>query len=214
MKKLILFSFLIVICLISACDSKKETDKTSQLNETESSKETKGNDVENDASNKLEVEGNISFQQYSELFENLSSNLNIPGYKLENSTLGDDLTMIDKDISFNKREYLSIDGKYSPTNVESSQETLFYLNEDKDRALIVTLAYTDSTIGNDIIFYNITNDYGLPEEITNKNDLITLSYKNLIISILQSAKDSVEKKDTPEAAKTIVEFLENLELKQ
>lgn len=211
MKKAIVFSFLVVLFLMSACDDNNATDKTSQLIETESIKESIGNVVENDDGKKQKVEGSISFQQYSELIDNLSSNLKIPGYNLENSTLGDDITMIDKDISFNKREYLSIDGNYSPTKIESSQETLFYLNEEKDRAFIITVAFTNSSIGNDIIFYNITNDYGLPEEISNNNDLITLSYKNLVISILQSAKDSVEKVDTLEAARTTVKFFENLE---
>lgn len=212
MKKFLFFSFFITIFLISACDSKVEKDTNSQSGV---SNETKEKDLESvtdiQGISKLALEENLSFQQFSELFENLSSNLNIPGYKLENSTLGDDLTMIDKEISFNKREYLTIDGNYSPTNIESSQETLFYLNDDSDRAIIVTLAFTESNIGNDIILYNITNEYGLPEEITEKNDLITLSYKNLIISILQSAKSSVELKDTQKSAKSIVNFLENLE---
>ena len=151
----------------------------------------------------------LSYEEYSELFLSMTENFEIPGYTLLNSSTDTDIIMIDKEISFNKREYLTLDGTYdNKSQVQTSQESLFFGSEDGKTTLIITLAYTDAAIGEDIVSYVSTGGYGLPEEVIQKSDLITLSYKNLIISILQSAETAVVEEDTTLAAEKLVEFLE------
>lgn len=157
------------------------------------------------AEEKVEI---LSYEEYSELFLSMTENLEIPGYTLLNTSTDTDIIMIDKEISFNKREYLTLDGTYdNKSQVQTSQESLFFGSEDRKTALIITIAYTDAAIGEDIVSYVSSGGYGLPEEVIQKSDLITLSYKNLIISVLQSAEKTVVEEDTTLAAEQLVEFL-------
>lgn len=159
------------------------------------------------AEEKVEI---LNYDEYSELFLSMTENLEIPGYTLLNSSTDTDIIMIDKEISFNKREYLTLDGTYAnKSQVQTSQESLFFGSEDGKTALIITIAYTDAAIGEDIVSYVSSGGYNLPEEVIQKSDLITLSYKNLIISVLQSAEKAVVEEDTTLAAEQLVEFLEN-----
>lgn len=151
----------------------------------------------------------LSYEEYSELFLSMIENLEIPGYTLLNSSTDTDIIMIDKEISFNKREYLTLDGTYdNKSTVQTSQESLFFGSEDGKTALIITIAYTHAAIGEDIVSYVSSEGYDLPEEVIQKSDLITLSYKNLIISVLQSAEEAVVEEDTTLAAEKLVEFLQ------
>lgn len=157
----------------------------------------------------IEKQNVLNYEEYSHLFEKINENFRIPHYNLVNSTLGDDIIMIDKEISFNTRQYLTLKGESNLGDIKSTQESLFFMTEDMNDAIIITLAYTDSYVGNDAVLYNSINDYGLTEELENNNDLLVLSYKNLIISILQTSTSKVDYNFTNLAALKLIDFLEN-----
>ncbi|WP_202078852.1 hypothetical protein [Caldalkalibacillus salinus] len=150
----------------------------------------------------------ITYEEYQNLFNKMKKELSIPRYALEKSTPDDELTIIDEEISFGERKYITKDGEFTGIGLQSTQKILFYQNNEGNRLLTLTIAYTPSMMSNDIVYYNMISGYNIDEALTNKADLITLSYKNLIISILQTALDERDMNDTIEATKEIVDFLE------
>lgn len=130
----------------------------------------------------------ISFEDFRSLFNHMNKNLFVDGFKLKDSTVVPDLVVVDKDLTFNSREWLTLDGKLSE-NSKSTQETLFLENEDSSVLLTIILSYTGSYIGEDMIYYKIDSDYEINTQLANATDLVTISYKNLVISVLQTTND-------------------------
>ncbi|WP_215142231.1 hypothetical protein [Exiguobacterium qingdaonense] len=129
----------------------------------------------------------LNHRQFENLFNHMNSNLKIQNFKLKASTLGDDVTAIDKKLSFNKREWLTVDGTMDGTNLKSTQETLYFEDKDQTTQLSIHFAYTENYIGNDMVQYQINSGYNeLNQKISNKSDLMIISYKNLIISVQQN----------------------------
>lgn len=196
--RLIIVLIFSILFLLVSCEKKERvTDQNSdEITETKNNDETKNNPI-------------ITYTEYQSLFEELVNKLEIPGYSLENSSLGDDIIRIDKDLSFGKREFLTTDGLFSGHDIESTQETMFFLNKNKERLLTITISYTKSFIGNDLVFYNSNEGYGLNEDLIN-NDLLTISYKNLLFTILQTSNAQVTMDDTVYAGLSIVGILEKM----
>ncbi|MBQ6447031.1 hypothetical protein KGR20_15745 [Cytobacillus oceanisediminis] len=194
---MIVLVFTITLLLVSCVKGEEIIDDSSGgIAETKENNETKNNDG-------VKTDPIISYTEYQSLFEKLVSGLVISGYSLDKSTLGNDLIIVDSDLSFGKREFLTADGSNS---WESTQETMYFLNKNKDRLLTITISYTDAFIGNDLVFYNSYEGYDLDESLIN-NDILTISYKNLLFTILQTSTAQISMDDTVDAGKSIVRFL-------
>lgn len=150
----------------------------------------------------------ISYDDYQALFETAVTDLTIENFHLSDSTIGFDVTSIDKDLSFGTREWLTKDGTYYTMEPESTQETLFFENEEQSVLLTITLSYTGNYIGNDMVYYNITSGYDINDHLAATTDIITLSYKNLIVTILQTSSKTADMDITQNAAKELVDFLQ------
>lgn len=154
-------------------------------------------------------EKTLSYNQYEKLFKNMVKDVKVPGYTLKSSTSDVEVLRLSKDFSFGKREYMTTKGTFNGEQPKSTQESLFYESSNKDRMIIVTIAYTKSFIGNDMASYSVWSDYGLKTSLIDKTDLMTITYKNLIITIIQTNEKKAEPNDTQNATRTIVKYLKD-----
>lgn len=116
------------------------------------------------------------------------------------------MVAIDKDLTFNKRNWITITGN----SYQSTQDTIFFESKDKNTLVTVNFAYTSNFIGNDIVFYiPSTNEDSINSNLKNLTDFMVISYKNLIINIHQTSSIVVDKDITKsftrELEKVIVE---------
>ena len=165
-----------VILLLTACSDNNATSSEESLSYSKSK-------------NKEEV---LSYKEFENLFNKFSDEVEIEGYMLKDSSAGIDAIRIDEDLSFGKRKWLTKDGE---SLTAPTQEMFFYENEERTRLLTITLAYTENYIGKDMLFYNVSSGYDINDELSN-NEIIALSYKNIIIHIVQTTTDDIEMEDT------------------
>ncbi|MEK5036926.1 hypothetical protein [Sporosarcina sp. FSL K6-3457] len=197
-------NLLLATCMLSnllwGCSDNKQVIPEENTNIIEAKTKPESVEIIND-NNK------ISFEDFRSLFNHMNKNLFVDGFKLKDSTVVPDLVVVDKDLTFNSREWLTLDGKLSE-NSKSTQETLFLENEDSSVLLTIILSYTGSYIGEDMIYYKIDSDYEINTQLANATDLVTISYKNLVISVLQTTNDKKDFDITQNTLKKIINILE------
>lgn len=133
------------------------------------------------------------------------SKIQLPDYQLspELSNLGNSVTVIDKELSFNKREFLTSDGELSG---KSTQKNITYVNGTKH--------FTVSFMRNE---ENITNDFqGSDWLFISQDDVycvpLIMTYKNMIIlTTLQDTASPVDYGEAIDLSILIVEKLEQIE---
>ncbi len=195
-KHLILLSstFLIAGCTDNSVEHKPKV---------EVSKVSNSNHKKNHTQNNV-----MSYQQFENLFKHMNDKLKIKNFQLKESTLGPDVTIIDKELSFNKRNWLTVDGTKDDLTPKSTQETLYFEDKEQTTLLSINFAYTKNYVGEDMLQYQIPSGYNkINQKIANKSDLILLSYKNIVISIQQNSSDKVDYDTTKFATKMVIDNL-------
>lgn len=139
----------------------------------------------------------LRHEQYEKLFEYMNQHVKIDQFQLKASTVGDDFTVVDRALSFGKRRWLTVDGTIDSG---STQESLYFENKKQDTQLAIHFAYTDRYIGNDLIQYQSNGSYG---------ELITISYKNILISVQQNTLNKVDPDTTQRVVQQVIDELEN-----
>jgi len=149
----------------------------------------------------------LRHEQYEKLFEHMNRHVKIDRFQLKASTVGDDFTVVDRALSFGKRRWLTVDGTIDSG---STQESLYFENKKQDTQLVIHFAYTDRYIGNDMIQYQ-SNDGNkeLNQELSNRSDLIMISFKNIIITVEQNTLEKVDPDTTQRAVQQVINELEN-----
>lgn len=198
----ILILIISTLVLFTACGSRKNF---SNINS--SSKEKNQIEKTSQIVKKENVEKSpLSYKQYRELYNSIKNNLELKDFNQISSTNGKTLVAIDKDLTFNKRNWITITGN----SYQSTQDTIFFESKDKNTLVTVNFAYTSNFIGNDIVFYiPSTNEDSINSNLKNLTDFMVISYKNLIINIHQTSSIVVDKDITKsftrELEKVIVE---------
>lgn len=131
--------------------------------------------------------------------------MKLDGYVYKDSTDIITAVRIDKKLSFDTREWLTTDGTFNGP-LKPTQEMLFYENDESTRLFNITLSYTETFIGNDIISYNFASGYGVNEELINSETII-LSYKNLIIYVAQHSPVDLDMEETQNVALAVIDYL-------
>ena len=151
----------------------------------------------------------LTHEQYEKLFEHMNQLVKIDHFQLKASTVGDDFTVVDRALSFGKRRWLTVDGTIDSG---STQESLYFENKKQDTQLVLHFAYTDRYIGNDMIQYQ-SNDGNkeLNQELSNRSDLIMISFKNIIITVEQNTLNKVDPDTTLQVVQQVIDELENYE---
>ncbi|WP_214804943.1 MULTISPECIES: hypothetical protein [unclassified Exiguobacterium] len=150
----------------------------------------------------------MNHDQFEQLFAHMNEHLKIDHFQLKASTRGSDFTIIDKELSFGKRNWLTVDGS---SDSASTQESLYFEDKKQTTQLSVHFAYTDHYIGEDMIQYPSSSGYDkLNQKLANQSDLILISYKNLVISVQQNKLSKIDLGTTKLAVKRIINELEHL----
>ena len=153
----------------------------------------------------------MSYQKFENLFKHMNDKLKIKNFQLKESTLGPDVTIIDKELSFNKRNWLTINGTKDDLAPKSTQETLYFEDKDQTTLLSISFAYTKNYVGEDMLQYQVPSGYdNINQKLANKSDLILLSYKNIVISIQQNNSDKVNYDTTKFATKMVINELKTI----
>ncbi|WLR43420.1 hypothetical protein LC087_04390 [Bacillus carboniphilus] len=98
---------------------------------------------------------------------------------------GETLTITNKKLTFDKREWLTLENK----NKDSTQDVLIFESTDKKSLINVHLAYTDNYIGEDAILREVTvGDDQIDSDLKNNTDLMIISFKNIVITVVQTAE--------------------------
>lgn len=136
------------------------------------------------------------------------SKIQLPDYQLdpELSNLGNSVTVIDKKLSFNKREFLTSDGELSSGSDKATEKTLTYVNGTK----YFTISFmrneeniTNDFQGSDWLYFSQDNVYCVP---------FVMTYKNMIVlTTLQDTASPVDYGEAIDLSILIVEKLEQIE---
>ncbi|QCT02750.1 hypothetical protein E6C60_2035 [Paenibacillus algicola] len=87
---------------------------------------------------------------------------------------------------------------------------LIFEDEDTTKQVIIKFAYTKNFIGNDIIEYSKTKGLSdIDQNLSQKTDILTFSYKNLIIIVQQNAEAKIDSEITKKATRAIQSYLKN-----
>ena len=150
----------------------------------------------------------MNHEQFEQLFAHMNEHLKIDQFQLKASTRGSDFTIIDKELSFGKRNWLTVDGS---SDSASTQESLYFEDKKQTTQLSVHFAYTDHYIGEDMIQYPSSSGYDkLNQKLANQSDLILISYKNLVISVQQNKLSKVDPETTKLAVENVINELKRL----
>lgn len=158
-KNILQFLILLVLCILIQGCSKNQTKQTNLDNENNF----------------------ISYEQYKELFSDLSESF-LPNDCVKlTETENLYLIAIDKENSFGKRQFLTLDGEQSNT---PTQQSLCYESTNKDFILYIDLIYLNKELDNDLIYWNS----GFAGEFIDKDlaDIYReniLSFHNILVKI-------------------------------
>ena len=133
------------------------------------------------------------------------SKIQLPDYQLDPdlSNLGNSVTAIYKELSFNKREFLTSDGELSG---KSTQKNITYVNGTK--YFTISFMRNDENINNDFqgsdwLYFSQDNVYCVP---------LVMTYKNMIVLMtLQDTAAPVDYGEAIDLSILIVEKLEQIE---
>ncbi|WP_345242091.1 hypothetical protein [Pontibacillus salipaludis] len=156
----------------------------------------------------------LTFEEYQQLFMDMSKELELKGLELKKATTGKDVKIVEKEATFGKRKYLTLDGTLDMSNVRSTQESLIYEDRESTKHLSITIAYSKYMNGNDLLMWPSIRKYeGVNDNLVEHVDTATLAYKNVIIFILQST-DGSEKADTVLTHDVITSLIDYLNEKE
>ncbi|MCD1258814.1 hypothetical protein B5M42_008195 [Paenibacillus athensensis] len=128
------------------------------------------------------------YEEYQKLYNKMVDSLQIPDFKkIEDNKEFPYLIQIDKSVSFDKREYMSVTG--DATN-QPTQNRIVYSSNDGNYTLYMDLIYLTKDIGNDMVYSDVVSKSTLNNENAQRFRQDILSYKNNLVRItLFSNKD-------------------------
>ncbi|MBJ6363933.1 hypothetical protein ACFOQM_22150 [Paenibacillus sp. GCM10012307] len=152
----------------------------------------------------------ITYEEYSNLYRNFSTNFNPPD--LTKVAIEDRIALvaIDKESSFGKRSYLTVSGQQDE---RVSQRRLAYENTSEKYIVFVDLIYLNKLLDNDLVYWN-TNSINQYKDnaLLKKFDDNILSYRNILIKITMFSEGEQNAASSDVIRKTtlsIVDFLES-----
>lgn len=165
----------------------------------------------NNKTNNYSIKDNnhkLTWDEYQLLFKYIVNNINIKGLELKASTLGDNITAVDKELTFNKRQFLTIDGTFDNSSMKPTEEQIILEDDSQGKQFTISILYTDNYIDENLIGYpsNVGFD-NLNETLVKKATYSILTYKNLVIVIHQISIDKYDLDLMYGAMKSLVDLL-------
>ncbi|HHT88573.1 MAG TPA: hypothetical protein GX002_06155 [Clostridiales bacterium] len=136
--------------------------------------QTKQTNLDND-------NGIISYEQYRKLFSDLSENFLPKDCVKLTATENLHLVIVDKDNSFGKRGFLTLDGEQSDT---STQQSICYESINKEYILYIELIYLNKELDNDLVYWHSNFADGfIDESLAKMYDENILSFHNILVKM-------------------------------
>jgi hypothetical protein len=154
----------------------------------------------------------FSHKRYQSIFNSMVKDLKFKDYNFIEATEENNLTFIEKDFSFGKRAYLTLDGKDSRLE---TQERLVYQKKDKTTYLIVDVILLNKKLENDMAYWNSRNgkafQEGSPLRVFDDNLLIV---NNLLIQtmVLSTNGKGLLSTESYTVTKVLIDYLEKKKL--
>lgn len=146
----------------------------------------------------------LSYAEYQTLFEALKNNLKISNFELKNGTFVGDLTIVDKDLTYNKRQYLTLNGELDNGDPQTTQELLIFENKNQSTQISIRIAYTPNYIGEDIIDWSMLSGLSnINEKLSEMSEIVTFSYKNIVFIVHQISESKKDIEITKEVIRSI-----------
>lgn len=155
----------------------------------------------------IEVESEkptLSFDEYLQLFKEFQT-LSFPGYQLNTniSFITPGVRAIEPELSFGKRQFLTVDGEMN-TNNDTSTERVLYFDSGQKR-FAVSMLYIDTDIGSDFL----GSDWlAFTEE--NVSNSFLISFNNILILITLEGTETLDFDEINELHSIIIEKLDTL----
>ncbi|EGD50640.1 hypothetical protein TheetDRAFT_2539 [Thermoanaerobacter ethanolicus JW 200] len=160
----------------------------------------------NETTDNLDI---LSYKDYKELFETMVKTFNIEGFKVKASTIDGNVTAIEKELSFGKREFLTLNGDFNSPNTD---EQFTIENEKQNIQITVGIYYTKNYIGNDFVGWIYNKGFAhLNKNLAEKNSTAVLTYKNLIVLVQYSSTSEVDISLMNNVMKALIEILKNFD---
>lgn len=156
----------------------------------------------------------MEYKDFTSFFNNMNQDLKLSNYENLGGNEGVELVYIDAQLSFGKRNYLTLDNKQS--NLPTQQRIEYMANNGKSMA-VIDLIYLETTLNNDLIFRsNPLSDNGENEFIRKTFAENIISYKNILVKISLFATDSNESEPLMlrEVSIEVVDYIKSIESKE
>lgn len=79
----------------------------------------------------------IPYEQYQEIFNRIVQEVKVDGFSYTGGSTGDNLTIVDPEITFGTRSYLTVDGTFDGNRPLTTVETAIFENDERDAAVLV-----------------------------------------------------------------------------
>lgn len=154
----------------------------------------------------------IAYNDYLSICTSANDSLNIGDYSKLRSQLGTDIVYIDKELSFGKRSFLTTDDTASEF---VTQERIEYLSEDSQYLVVIDFVYLNSTLDDDLIYWNNPINVEANEFMRSSYGENILAFHNILVktTIFATSNSPVSDVMLTEITMNIVEFLKSLSLK-
>lgn len=147
---------------------------------------------------------NISFDEYLRLFNEFQT-LSFPEYHLNTdiSFLSPSVRAIEPDLSFGKRQFLTVDGEMDFDDDTSTERVLYF--DSNQKRFAISLIYTETNIGNDFL----GSDWlAFTEE--NLSNSFLISFHNVLILTTLEGTQPLDFNEINEIHSIIIEKLDTL----
>lgn len=148
----------------------------------------------------------LSYNRYKQLIEDIELNLEIAEFSLK-VPVYETIVVVDKDLTFDTRESITVDGKREFGTVEPTSYQFIYEKSDGSKQIIINLSYNKNYIGNDLINWSNPEHENINKALAAQVDLATLSYKNLLITIQQLSTEKSDSDITKSAIRAVINTL-------
>ena len=153
MRKTLIFCFLISMLVFSSCESKTKSDNVDF----------------------------IDYEKFTTLFYKMNTEMKLTNYVNLGGNEGVELVYIDKRLSFDKRNYLTLDNEQSNL---STQQRIEYKDDDDKILLVIDLIYLDKPLNNDLIYWSNPLSSNSENEFIRETFIENIvSYNNVLIKM-------------------------------
>lgn len=155
----------------------------------------------------------MSYDQFIMLAEDINKNLNIPNFINLEGNQGPQLVAIEKELAFDKRQYLTLDGE---ANDQVTQKRIEFKSNDNTYLAVIDVIYLDKVLNNDLIFWSYPLENNKENEFLRKTFVENiLSYKNCLIkiSLIAVPNYTIDDIKLTEFTKHVSKYLKKYEIK-